>query len=587
MTINLQDLKSTFSLDSKPLQAGAKLAIAGVAAVVAGISIAVKATFDWAKDLDSLGDVADGTGDGLAAMAFIARKSGVGVDAVGKATFNLNKGLLKFDGTLDTVGKSLKNYGIDVKDVNGNVKDSVQLTDDIAKKYAELGTQQERVNFLTDIYGKAGKDMVDFFDTLVADGGIDAVTEKVKALGLAIDPARYEQFNRNLEEMKLVGLGLAVGFTEQLMPAFEAVSKWIMTKGIPAFMDFKKKIGKAFDKGGVLGVADTLLDMFDDIDWAQISKTLIDGINSINWSQMGMDFAALVSHISSSIGEFFREVDWVGLGNSLASALNNFVGGLFGTDEAGLQVMVKAKLAEITQAFHDWVASINPAIDKFNDDVNTGINDAMKRMWTSITTWLSGIWTSFVNWLASIGTSIATWATNTWNTFTTWTSDVWNTIKTWGSNIISSISKTIATLSTTLEDKLREIGKTFYNRASAWVQQAIQGFTGQIGSLISAVSSLVASINAELKKIITSFKLSISVGTSSSVQPGSGLGTANTGSTNPQRPGRDELVDITSNRANTSSTSNEITLSRKSIDALIDGLGRVIPAETVKAMAHV
>src|SRR3990167_4048900 len=179
MTIALQDLKSTFSLDSNPLKAGAKLAVAGVAAVVAGITIAVKATMDWAKDLDSLGDVMDGTTDGLAALGFVARKSGVGVDAVAKANVLLNKSLLKSNGTLDVAGKKLKEYGIDVKDANGNVKDSVQLTDEIAQKYAELGTQQERVNFLTEIYGKSGAQMVDFFDTLVAEGGIDKVTQKV------------------------------------------------------------------------------------------------------------------------------------------------------------------------------------------------------------------------------------------------------------------------------------------------------------------------------------------------------------------------------------------------------------------------
>jgi hypothetical protein len=83
------------------------------------------------------------------------------------------------------------------------------------------------VDFLTNVFGRSGAQLVDVFDTLAQEGGIDAVSQKVKDLGLAIDPDRYEQFTRNLEEIKLAGTGLAIQFTEMLMPVFEKMLTWV------------------------------------------------------------------------------------------------------------------------------------------------------------------------------------------------------------------------------------------------------------------------------------------------------------------------------------------------------------------------
>ena len=54
--------------------------------------------------------------------------------------------------------------------------------DDIAARYADFGTQTERVDFLTNIFGRSGAQLVDVFDTLAQEGGIDAVIAKGKRL---------------------------------------------------------------------------------------------------------------------------------------------------------------------------------------------------------------------------------------------------------------------------------------------------------------------------------------------------------------------------------------------------------------------
>ncbi|MBL0320736.1 MAG: hypothetical protein IPP74_15785 [Alphaproteobacteria bacterium] len=98
---------------------------------------------------------------------------------------------------MSTTGKALEDFGISVLDAGGKVRDQSDLMNDIAGKYAEFGTQTERVDFLTNVFGKSGSQLIDVFDTLAKEGGIDQVKGKVESLGLVLDPNQYEDFQRN------------------------------------------------------------------------------------------------------------------------------------------------------------------------------------------------------------------------------------------------------------------------------------------------------------------------------------------------------------------------------------------------------
>jgi uncharacterized protein YoxC len=516
--VNLETLTLPLTVADKGFKAGLTAAVAGVTAVVGAMGVAIKATFDWANDMDKLGDVMGGTNKDLAALNFVARKSGVSIDTLAKGTVILSKGLVDANGKLDTTGKALKEWGINVFDANGVLKDQTTLLGDVSDKYATFSTQQEKVNFLTEVFGKSGADLIDFFDTLAAEGGIDAVTKKVEALGLAIDPGRYEQFNRNLEELKLIGLSLAVAFTEKVMPIFEDFVKWITEKGIPGFRDFAKRLTEAFNVGGLAGA----LGLLD----TEVAAWL----DSLDWTGWGTKLGAI---IEQALGLGIDEVDLPAFAVSLGEGIKQFLTAAVGEEN----------LAVFKEHFVDYI------ILQLNQ-LDVSANDTVRRM-------LQGIDQSFANWSVSVGTKIKTafsvWtaeyfgffaqigdatetAINEWIhkfenfkvvtgvTFRHWRTELINTASTTMDNLSATISTAINNLAVTLENKLREIAKTFYNRAAAWVQQAIAGFTGQTSALLSTVSGLVASINAELKKIITSFRLTISVGTSSQVQPNSGLG---------------------------------------------------------------
>jgi len=269
MAIKLQGLETDIKINTKEWSSGVKGAIAvaatliaSIAAIGVGIGKMVQGTFKWAGELDSLQDVMGVTNKQAAALNFVLHKSGTETETFTKGMVILEKGLVKADGSLDTTGKKLGQFGINALDVNGKVKDQASLINDISNKYNSFGTQTERVNFLTELFGKSGGGLIDVFDTLAGEGGLDKTTDKVEKLGLAIDPQKYENFERNLEEIKLAGLGLAVSFVDFLMPAFTAASRWWENTGLPAFLSMRKWLGenvptavdtskKIFDKLGI------------------------------------------------------------------------------------------------------------------------------------------------------------------------------------------------------------------------------------------------------------------------------------------------------------------------------------------------
>lgn len=349
---------------------------ASIAAMIGLMAGAVKASFEWADELDKLQDVTGVTNKQAAALNFVLRKSGVGTETLTKGMVILEKGLVKVDGTLDTTGQKLEDWGINVKDANGNVKDQATLIDDISKKYNSFSTQQERVNFLTDVFGRNGAELVDFFDTLAQEGGIDAVTQKVEKFGLAIDPSRYEAFNRNLNELKLIGTGLAVQFTEKLMPALEGVLDFFGKFAGMSPEDMFKNFGRLLE-----WLPAKFQNWAERVDWGKVSQDLINGINSIDWAGLGDKVRIAVGQILSGLGTVVKGIDWKGIFAAIGTAFLNFMAGLTGQSNWD---NVKKTWGENLEQLKEIVGKlIQQAKDKVDEKLDA-IKDKFSSIWQSI-----------------------------------------------------------------------------------------------------------------------------------------------------------------------------------------------------------
>lgn len=624
--MNLETLIVPLQLDKTGFDGGIDSAIkkiagfaalsAGVIAVTAAIKGAVDATFTWANEIDMLGDVIGGTNEDMAAMAFIARKAGVPVEALTKANVMLEKGLVKSNGQLDTVGKSLKEYGINVKDANGNVKDSVQLTDEISRKYNSLSTQQERINFLTEIYGKNGAAMVDFYDTLAKEGGIDAARKKVEEFGLVLDPARMENFTRNMNELKMMFLGVQVAITEFVMPALEnflklarsvATGDWAQLK-----LDVTTSVSniKAWMTSVIKGMTDTLRNWLDTGGPEQLIKMLTGWVNGLGKPKT--PGPTMESLMAKGIPE--------NVAKSIIGPDTNIVGALSGLIQAISDAISRLDFTPVADALDRKIAdAINNAdFSESKKAIATFFSDALDpKKNTGFSNLFSG---GLVNDLiegvagsAMFAAIKARWAT------------LWAELKTMagpaGVAIGDALSASLNSTKPVFLNSANQFGLEFHNwlvkvandaysTALTWGQKMKKGFEDGKNGLLKIVSDIVDGINKELDRIRG---ISISVdlkgvhitmpGTTGS-RPGGGVaGIGGIASPIPRTKAtggpvyagemyrvnerNHEFFTPAMNGFVSPTRSNEVSLSKQTISELAQQLGVVIPTATVKAMNNV
>jgi hypothetical protein len=494
----LEALELPLTTVDKGFKAGLAVAAAGVAALVGAMGLAINATFKWADELDSLQDVMGVSNETAAAFNFTLRKSGTSTEALSRGVVILNKGLVKADGTLDTVGKELKDFGINVLGANGQVKDQAMLMGEIAEKYASFSTQQERVNFLTGVFGRSGAELIDFFDTLAAEGGIDEVTKKVEALGLAIDPNRYEQFNRNLEELKLIGLGLAVSFTEKVMPAIEGF--------LGVITDFAKKpdFGRLLEQmdafGGkiIKGLGDSIRNWVSSGGPEELSEALIGWVEGIGESEgtkskiqiaaehllkalsdavQGIDWGGIAQAIDEKLAEMLGEHDWHASGDSFGKMLESVIG-------TGIETGESKAVPALGQAISDWLLGAMGVANWREAEVR--FVDILQHLFIELPL------QSFAQMVKNFGLM----------TLLAGRAAVSGLMQS-----IPSFAPVMGSLRANLETALGAISKTFEQKAYSWVNKAVDAFNSTKSKITGAISALVAQINTILKKIISSFGL--------------------------------------------------------------------------------
>lgn len=339
MTINLQPIIQEFKVENKLALAGIGAVTTALAAVAATAALAITSTFKWAGELDSIQDVMGVSSKEAAALNFVLRKSGTETEKLTKGMVVLEKGLFKVDGTLDTAGEKLLDFGINALDVNGKMKDQATLISEISNKFNSLGSQTEKVNFLTETFGKSGADLIDVFDTLAKEGGIDKVQEKVEKLGLAIDPQKYEDFQRNVEEVKLAFLGMGMTVVDNLMPELRKLTDWWEADGLPMFIDMVKWLGVntpiaiAGSKRAFEGMGET---------WkTHINPTLVELIRL--WENLSVITEKLSPGVDGLAGKFTLlgatqrvAVGWAAFVNTSFEIVKTLVGGLNNLLEKGI-----------------------------------------------------------------------------------------------------------------------------------------------------------------------------------------------------------------------------------------------------------
>lgn len=555
----------------------------GISAITDAVAGAIAVTEQWATELDEIGDIMGGTAKEGAALNFVLRKSGTDTAQLTKGMTILEKGLIEVQGTyrmtakeaaklgvaqegvytiLGQSGKALEKYGIKAVEANGKVKDQSALIEEISEKYNALGTQQERVTFLTDVFGKSGAELIDFFDTLAAEGGLDKVIQKVEDFGLAIDPDRYEQFNRSLEELKLIGTGLAVQFTEKLMPVLERFLEWTQEIA-PRVQEFAKRLFKAFEggdfgkidsfiaeligtqerrilkwiaEGGPEKISDQIVSWIDNIsEGAGIDSKALRAaqrmLRAIVRAVEAIDWGGIATAIDKKVGESIGKVDWKNLGKKFGDWLERGLTDGFDAPDmrddwavdgvapgiAALQTFLQSDtVTSIGQALTDlFVAAAGQEnIDAFNtmeQVITERLRTTAINTETEVTAWLQRLRDRFVEWVtvdvpAFMNTLEAKITGGIQTSMNTLEANVTTGLQTAAATFMTWVTVTIPghlnTLKTNLLNRANEGMQAMHNAVDTWIGNIAKLFEERTGSWATkAANAFTRSKNAIINVI--------------------------------------------------------------------------------------
>jgi len=181
---------------------------------------ALKATMDWGKGLDDIGDILGTTAKESAGLQTMFKTIGGSSEQLTGAMAKMTAGLLDAKGQLGPTGTALKGLGIKFQDAKGKILPATKIFQLVADKIGNMPDGLEKTSLMMDIFGKSGKEMGDALGA-AANGGMDLYIRKAEEMGLVIDPEQVVRNNIAIETLKLAWTGLGNQIMEKVLPIVE------------------------------------------------------------------------------------------------------------------------------------------------------------------------------------------------------------------------------------------------------------------------------------------------------------------------------------------------------------------------------
>jgi hypothetical protein len=290
--VNINDLSSSFGKLLGPIG----LAVTAITAATGALTAMALKTIDAADHLDELSQATGIASENLQAYEQIAKKNGGTLEGL-VGTFNkVAMGMSKTNDENSKFSKALEYMGVSATDSNGKLKDSAQLTQELADYWMKSTKNASDQAAMMVTLGKGYKDNV------VAAEALKTTQEELnraKEIGADIDgnlKKASSDYNDELIDTKLIFEALGNQVARELLPMFSYLTQ--------AFMDSYKNGGlvrDAFDL--VVGAAARLGEM----------------IKFVSIIFIGLD--AVVQGVGKTIGALaaafimLQNGDWSGVSN--------------------------------------------------------------------------------------------------------------------------------------------------------------------------------------------------------------------------------------------------------------------------------
>ena len=199
--------------------------VAAVTAIAAAYATATKAAVEWGQ---AVNDIVDETGMAdqeaarlLGTMNIVGVTSGEAAAALAKLAKSV-EAAAKAQQAAARAGKDSEDvftkFGIAITDSSGQMLSYSQIMSNIQDVHGKMQDGLQKTALEMAIFGKAGYKMNDFLN--LSKQQMAEYTQKIDKMGLAInDSQKYEDFNRQMNELSLALKGIAVTLTGDSLPA--------------------------------------------------------------------------------------------------------------------------------------------------------------------------------------------------------------------------------------------------------------------------------------------------------------------------------------------------------------------------------
>lgn len=467
------------------------------AAAFAGLAV-IKFAKKLAQEVAELGDRFDKmalrTGQSfeqLQKWSFVAELTGANINTIEKSLLKLQAAQVEAaDGTA-TYADEFKRLGVEVKDADGNFKDTNDLLIEMADAFQTLDSDAERTNVIMRTMGRQGLQLIPMFKQ--GSAAIREMMEESKQLGGIIDQDLREastEFIDNQTRMNQIMQGFKNAVGKGLLP--------VLIKLQDAWIDFVKANGEFIRQNierVVSGISRVMGRLWRFV--AGIVETTVEWIRG--WSELTKGIAAVGVAIvaigallmAGPIGQMFLLIALIGLviddfmtwregGESVIGDLVKALSDFLGVDVGKWLEETGATFVEVFESAGKVVGALAETVFAFWEFI-VGMWDDPEKAFEKFMETLSSIWGEDFGLLGEFAKEVIDGLKMVWDGFATWFDELWQGIVDGAEKIIARFVSNVTKVARAIAAPFKAIAAFFGSDAGGDVKAGLSAAAGAAG----------------------------------------------------------------------------------------------------------
>ena len=218
-----------------------------IAAGTALAGVVTKAT-ENADEIAQTAEIYGLTTDRVQELSYAGKALDVDLETMTKSQTKLIKSMSAAEKGTGTQAEAFAKLGVNIKDANGNFKDSDEIWGEVLEKLGGVSNETERDSIAMELLGKSAMEL----NPLINAGadGIDKLTKAAHDNGAVLsgdEVAALDEFGDTVDQMKQEISTASAEIAVELMPTFKKLYPIVRNDVVPAIKDLAEFIGNLAD----------------------------------------------------------------------------------------------------------------------------------------------------------------------------------------------------------------------------------------------------------------------------------------------------------------------------------------------------